>query len=299
MKNLKNLKKMKLFCGILIGLTIFSSCSSDNNESEPNSTNHLVKREYVSNNVNLEYRYNENGNLTRILDIDIQEGIDSETNFTYDSNNVVARNFDSNSSSYSSTTNYSFNGNNRLLNAVSNISRPSSTINPTVTITQEFSYNNNITTVNISNSIGESRVVTLEVNSLGLINKMIEGQFYTVITYDTNGNISEIKTFNDSYNILNTSKYTYDNKLNPFYGQLKSIYLPIFLNAFDDAFFNEFVWDGYEGYYFPFLKNNITSITENGNLDRNYNYLYNNENYPINVIEVFDGNNAYEFDIEY
>jgi hypothetical protein len=293
------MKTSKLFYGILIGLIIFSSCSSDNNDSEPNSTNHLVKREYVSNNVNLEYRYNENGNLTRILDIDIQEGIDSETTFTYDSNNVVTKNFDSNNSSYSSTTNYSFNANNRLLNAVSTINQPSNTINPVVIRTQEFSYNNNIITVDISSSIGDSRVVTLEVNSLGLINKMIESQYYAVITYDSNRNISEIEIFDNNDSLLDNSEYTYDDKPNPFYGQLNSIYLPIFLNAFIDAYYNEFVWDGYEGYYFPFLKNNITSIVENGSLDRNYNYIYDNQNYPINVIEEFNGNNAYEFDIEY
>jgi hypothetical protein len=293
------MKKMKLFYGILTGLTIFSSCSSDNNDNNPINTNNPVNKEYVSNNVNLEYRYNSNELLTRIIDIDVQEDIDSETNFTYDSNNIVTRNFDSNSSNYSSITNYSFNGNNILSNTISTINQPSNTINPIVTITQEFSYNNNIITVNISSSIEDSKIVTLEVNSLGLINKMIENEYYAVITYDSNENISIIKTF-DNYDILlNSSEFEYDNKSNPFYGQLKSIYLPIFLNAFNDAYYNEFVWDGYEGYYFPFLKNNITSIMENGILDRSYNYLYDNQNYPINVIEIFNGNNAYEFDIEY
>ncbi|MDO6745539.1 hypothetical protein Q4553_13275 [Tenacibaculum soleae] len=196
-------------------------------------------------------------------------------------------------------TSYSFNSSNKLLNAVSNISQPSNTINPTVVVTQEYTYDNNIITVDITSSIGDSKTVTLEENSSGLIHKMIENNFYVLITYDTNQNISKIEIFDNNDNLTNTSEYEYDDKPNPFYGQLSSIYLPIFLDAFDDANFNEFVWDGYEGYFFPFLKNNITSINENGNLDRNYNYVYNNENYPTNVIEIFNGNNAYEFDIEY
>ncbi|WP_026449963.1 hypothetical protein [Aequorivita capsosiphonis] len=295
------MKKMKLFCGILIGLTIFSSCSTDNNdkENEPNNTNHLVKREYASNNVNLEYRYNENGNLTRILDIDIQEEIDSEINFTYNSNNIVKRNLVSRNSNYSSITNYSFNGSNRLLKAVLTINQPNNPINPIKIITQEFSYNNNIITVNIGSSTGDTRVVTLEVNNSELINKMIESLYYVVISYDTNGNISEIKVFDINDNLLNTTGYSYDNKPNPFHGQLKSIYLPLFLNAFIDAYFGEFVWDGYEGYYFPFLKNNITSLRKNGNLDSNFNYLYDNAHYPINVNEEPNVHNASEFDIEY
>ncbi len=291
------MKKTIYILGILI--TFLTSCSKDDNENEQNGTNHLVKREYVSNNVNLEYRYNADGNLTRILDIDIQEEIDSEINFTYNSINVATRNFMSNNSDYSSITNYSFNESNRLFNATSRISQPSNTINPTIIITQEFSYNNNIITANISSSTGDSSVVNFEVNSSGLINKMIESQYYVIISYDTNDNIAEIKIFDNNDNLLDTTAYSYDDKPNPFYGQLKSIYLPLFLNAFRDAYFGEFVWDGYEGYYFPFLKNNITSKRKNGNLDRNYLYLYDQANYPINVIEEFNGNNANEFDIEY
>ena len=288
------MKKTTLILSILI-TSFLSSCSTEDNKNEPINSNHLVKREYVSNNVNLEYRYNENGHLTRILDIDIQEEIDSEINFTYDSNNVVSRNIVSNNSNYHSTTNYSYNGNSRLENVVSTIDSGYKTTN----ITQEFSYNNNIITINISSNSEQSSIITLEVNSSGLVTKITKAEYYTVINYDSNGNISEIKLYNNDDTLMNTTEYAYDNKPNPFYGKLKSIYLPIFLHAFRDDFFSEFVWDGYEGYYFPFLRNNITSIMENGNLDRNYNYLYHNQNYPINVIEEFNGNNTYEFDIEY
>jgi len=292
------MKKISIILNTLF-LLLLISCSSDNDNNELINTNHLVKREYVSNNVNLEYRYNTNEHLIRIIDIDNQEDIDSETNFVYDSNNVVTRNFNSNITNISSITNYSFNGNDKLLNAISVINEPNNTINPTVTNIQEFSYNDNIITVNISSSVGDLVTVILEVNSLGLVNKMIKSEYYTTITYDSNENISEIKTFDNNDNLVDTSEYIYDNKPNPFYGQLKSIYLPIFLSSFSNADVGVYGWDGYVGYDFPFLKNNITSISENGNLDRDYTYQYNSENYPINVIEIFNGINAFEYDIEY
>lgn len=295
------MKKMKLLCSILIGLTIFSACSKSNNDydNEPNNNKHLVKREYISNNISTEYSYNDNGKLTRIIDIYNRENIDDVINYIYDSNNVVSKNFESNNSNYSSITNYSYDANNNLLKTISIINQPSNNVNPTSSIVQDFSYNNNVITVNITSSTGDSKVIILEVNSSGLINKMIENRYYTVIDYDTNGNVTEIKVFDINNNLMDTTGYSYDNKPNPFYNQLKSIYLPLFLHAFRDAFYSEFVWDGYQGYEFPFLKNNITSKTKNENLDIKYNYLYNNKDYPTNVIEEFNGINGYEFDIEY
>ena len=41
-------------------------------------------------------------------------------------------------------------------------------------------------------------------------------------------NISEINVFDNNDNLLNNSEYSYDNNPNPFYGQLESIYLPLF-----------------------------------------------------------------------
>lgn len=295
------MKTLKLISKVLFTILLVS-CSSDENSldsNEPTNNSNLVKREYVSNNINFEYRYNQNNLLDKITNIDVQENIDSETNFTYSSNNISMKNIVSNNSNHNLNTNFTYNSNNRLLSAISVINQPSNTVNPIVTKTQEYIYNNNIITINTSSSIGNSGTVTLEQNNSGLIIKISRSQNYAIISYDNNQNITEINVFNSSNNLLHTSEYEYDNNPNPFFGQLNSIYLHLFLNAFSDFEYGEFVWDGYEGYFFPFLRNNITSINENGNLDRNYQYSYNNQNNPSNVIEIYNGINVFEFDIEY
>lgn len=294
------MKKIKLISKILLFLVIIS-CSSDDSSAdgnEPMNNNNLVKREYASNNIKLEYRYNENNQLDQIIDIYTSENIDSETDFVYDSNNVSSRSFVSNNSSFSSNTTFTFDSSNRLLNATKTINQPSNTVNPTVTRTEEYTYSNNIITINTSSSTGDNGIITLEQNN-GLITKISRSQNYATIAYDNNQNIIEINVFDSSDNLTHSSEFEYDNNPNPFFGQLSSIYLHQFLDAFDDFEFGEFVWDGYDGYLFPFLRNNITSIRENGNLDRNYQYSYNGQNNPTNVVEIFNGTNAFEFDIEY
>lgn len=295
------MKKTFKFLIITISFILLSCSTESNNNDDGNQHNNisnLVKREYISNNLNLEYRY-ANNNLDRIINVDNTGDNNSETKFTYDSNNVIVKNFQSNSFNYSSITNYSFNGNNKLLSVISNINQPNNTINPKVTVTQKYAYNGNTIIIDISSSVGDSRTVTLELNNYGLVNKLTESNYYVLIDYDSNQNISEIKIYDNNDNLTNSSIYSYDENPNPFFGQLTSIYLPTFLNAFDDAYYNEFVWEGYEGYYFPFLKNNIISVIENGILDKKYIYKYNDQNYPTNVIEVFNENETQEFDIEY
>ncbi|WP_336127328.1 hypothetical protein [Mesoflavibacter sp. CH_XMU1422-2] len=294
------MKKIKLISKILLFLVIIS-CSSDDSSAdgnEPMNNNNLVKREYASNNINLEYRYNENNQLDQIIDIYTSENIDSETDFVYDSNNVSSRSFVSNNSSFSSNTTFTYDSSNRLLNATKTINQPSNTVNPTITRTEEYSYNNNLITINTSSSTGDTGIIMLERNN-GLITKITRDQNYATIEYDNNQNITVINVFDSSNNLSHTSEYEYDNNPNPFFGQLSSIYLHLFVDAFDDFEFGEFVWDGYEGYFFPFLRNNIISIQENGNLDRNYQYSYNGQNNPTNVVEIFNGTNSFEFDIEY
>lgn len=282
---------------LLLVLTISISCSTESDEpnnNNPSDGSKLVKREYVSDNHNIEYRYNERDLLSKITDINLEEEINDLITFQYDSNdNLTERQFRSNNSNYESTTKYSYD--NSQLTKVETIA----TGNSIRTITKLFSYSNNIITVNISSNTGDSNILTLEKNSSDLITKMNANRFYSTINYDSKGNILEVKTFENDGNLFDTHTYSYDNSPNPFYGQLKSIYLPLFLQALEDADYGEIVYDGYLGYEFPFLRNNITTINENGSLDRNYSYTYDNDNYPTTVTEIFNGSNAFEFDIEY
>jgi hypothetical protein len=279
------MKKTKLILGIII-ILIISSCSPNENDSELIKNEKLVKREYVRDNYNIEYRYNDKNLLTKISILG--ESINSQETFIYDSNNNI---IEINYSSSSLNKSYTYDNLQRLTKAIL-INLPG--FNKTKT--QTFTYNDNIIKVYESSDNGESLIYELETNEAGLINKMSNDSFTSKLIYDSKGNISEIETFNKNNTLLNTVNLIYDNKINPFYGQLKSIYIIKFLQALSDANYGEFVFDGYEGYFFPFSKNNIVTKILKGNTPRNNLYSYDNDNYPLNFkIE----NTDFECDIEY
>ena len=289
---------------LLLSLAIVISCSPESKNEEENINpvigNKLVKREYVSDNFNLEYRYSEKDLLSKIFDIQLEEEIHDVVTFKYDSNdNVVERYFESKISSYESTTIYHYDNSNRITEAIITTSGIWTSGDYTRTTTQLFSYSDNVITANIISHGGSENVIILETNNSGLITKMKGNYGSSTFDYDSNGNIESIITFDNQDDLLHSHNYNYDSKPNPFYGQFASIYLPMFLDAFDDAYFGEIVYGGYLGYSFPFLKNNITATIENGDLDEKYNYSYDSADYPINVIEEYNGENYLEFDIEY
>jgi len=209
---------------LLLTLTFLISCSSQSNNKKENNNpsdgHKLVKREYVSDNHNIEYRYNERSLLSKIMDIQLEEEINDVVTFKYDSkDNVIERQFESNNSNYKSINNYSYDNDDRLKKAVSVVSGSYSR-----TITQLFSYSDNIVTVDINSDNRESNTVVLEMNNSKLVTKMSKNGLYSTLDYDSNGNISKISTFDNDSDLLYTHSYSYDNKTNPFYGQLESIY---------------------------------------------------------------------------
>lgn len=286
------MKKTTLLIQLFITI-IISSCSTDDNDNDPKNDKKLVKKEYVSSNFNLQYEYNSNNFLTKINLFILKENINSEESFSYDGSNVIQRTLKSNN--YTGNYYYSYDNKNRLIEISSNNNN-----NLNLKTTHTISYIDNVITVNLSSSSGEENIVTLKVNNSGLITKMTKSNFYSIFSYDSNGNIFEIKTFDNDNNLKYSHNYSYDNKPNPFYGQLESIYTPIFLNALSDANYGEIVYHGFEGYNFPYLKNNITEVSKNESNSNNFLYTYDNDNYPINAIEKGPNGNIYdEYDIEY
>lgn len=277
---------------LLLALAIVISCSPESKNEEENNNpangNNLVKREYVSDNYNIEYRYNENDLLTRITDVLLEEDIDDVETYKYDqNNNVIEKHFKSNNSSYESITDYHYDNQNRLTEIIREVFGN----NPRM-VTLKLSYSGNIVTIQ---SGGESEI-TLEMNNSGLVQKLNDSYSDSFFEYDSNGNMNGIATFDKEGNLLHSHTYTFDNKKNPFYGQLKSLYIPLFLTEMSDLFFGEVITLPYMGYNFPFLKNNITSFG-----GREYQYNYNNSNLPITVIEKWNDTNevSFQFDIEY
>ncbi len=136
----------------------------------------------------------------------------------------------------------------------------------------------------------------LELNNSGLIIKFTESTQYTELEYDSNGNIVTAKSYDNSDDLLLEFTLSYDNKINPFYGQFESIYIERFIEFFWE--FEGIFINGFEGYSFPFQKNNITTISRIGGETTTYSYIYDSENYPTNVTRDISGDTII-YDIEY
>jgi hypothetical protein len=277
---------------MLLNTFLISACSSnpteDNSDGSTNE-NHLVKKEIIHNSAYIEYIYDENDLLIQIDDIWNEEDIDTHHFYTYDSNENIIEVI-SNTLNDSNTDTFAYDGNNRLIS----LNSENAYYNRT------YTYTDNIITV--ANSTND--IYILEINSFGLISKLTSiNSYYSLINYDSNKNIKEINTYDINNNLKSNIIYTFDDKPNPFYGMLKSLYVHQFLSAFRDADYGEIVYDGYDGYWFPFLKNNITSvertiINEYDSTDY-YFYEYDESNYPTRIFDSAGGLNESNYYIEY
>lgn len=277
------MKKTTLFLALILLNTIIYSCSSDDSPEpqEPDPTeNRLVKTEKISDTRKVDYIYNNNDLLSGWTGLYNSFGYVSD--FSYDTTNKITEwsYQETGSGTFSSNTffTYDTNGNLTSYDAVN------------------LTYNGNIITATGTIEGNQNATILLEKNANGLIIKLTENNNYTDFEYNSDGNLTVAKNYNNSDVLLSTYNISYDQKLNPFYGQMESIYVERFIEFFYP--FEGIYFSGFEGYSFPFIKNNITSISENNIELTTYNYTYDTENYPLNV----NGNSSgdiIEFDIEY
>lgn len=278
------MKKTKLILAlILINLLLFS-CSSDNSELQ-STTSKLVKTEKISENKKVNYTYNSN-NLISSLNGTYNNFVYT-SNFTYDSENrLTVWNYqETGSSSYNDTYTYTYNSNGLLSGYTAN------TQNVSIT------YNGNIITLTGTIEGDTNSQAVLELNNNGLITKLTENNKYTNFGYDSNGNMISARSYDNSNNLLSEFTIQYDNKTNPFYGQFKSIYLERFIEFFWE--FDGISIGGFEGYSFPFLKNNITSINKVSGGTTTFSYTYDSENYPKTNVSTDNFGDIVTFNIEY
>ncbi|MBJ6367222.1 hypothetical protein JF259_03865 [Snuella sp. CAU 1569] len=160
----------------------------------------------------------------------------------------------------------------------------------------DLSYNGNIITATGTIEGNANTTIILETNSSGLITKLVEEDNHTVFEYDSNGNLTVVKHYNGNNILRDTYNISYDQSKNPFYGQMKSIYIERFIEHFYP--FEGVYVSSFERYSFPFFKNNVVSITENLNTTATYNYTYDSANYPIHVDGIYSGD-PIVFDIGY
>jgi hypothetical protein len=247
----------------------------------------------------MEYSYNENNLLTRLLNYDYDNRASYQTDFLYDlNNNVIETKTYAPNSNDTYTNTYTYDDDNKLEKAYYS----ENFINPNQIVTQTFTYNDNIITLSEStdNIVSPQKEVTFELNNVGLVIRLNKYYYYSILNYDSNNNLTEINTYNSfDNNLINSQIYLFDNNPNPFYGQLKSIYLVKLLHKFSSPSLGPYLRGEYEGYVFPFQNNNVTTTFENGNLVDNYSYSYNEDDFPIKSTETENGHRDSVFYIEY
>lgn len=279
------MKKTTLFLALILLNILTFSCSTDSKSGpqEPPEKK-LVKSEKISETRKVDYTYDSNDLLsswTGVYNSSIYV-----LDFTYNSENkLIERDYqETGPSSYSDTYTYTYNSNGLLSTYSSNSENVTLVYNGTT-----------VTLTGTIEGIQNSQAV-LNLNNNGLVIKLTESSQYTNFDYDSVGNLISAKLYDNTNNLLSEFAIHYDNKVNPFYGQFGSIYIERFVEFFWE--FDQILINGFEGYSFPFQKNNITSITKVGGETTSYSYLYDSDNFPSQISGESSGDN-FTCQIEY
>lgn len=274
------MKNLSLFKILIISAITFVSCTKDNDledtcakENFVVSFDRLVKKRtnqpadwnYIGN--TLEFTYNEFNLLSKKQKGNIDGS--SKIDFNYGCNNNISEMYQSE---------YSYNSEDKLTD-IYNLSSSTG---------YNLSYNGSSVEVNGGTSYIDYSAIYLELNANNLVTKITRKNNYSVLEYDANENLILAKDFNLNDELLKTYELAYDQNPNPYYGQLKSIYLDRILNYFfesaEDAM-NTISTADIDN-IFPYFKNNVIKIDErsNSSLDSVFlerDFTYDEEDYPI------------------
>ncbi|MBK5214207.1 MAG: hypothetical protein JJE55_11170 [Flavobacteriaceae bacterium] len=277
------MKNSKFLLTSLLISMLSISCSSDDNPGDPVETLKLVKTEKASENLKIDYEYNTEGILSKAIGTYPNFGY--ESTFTYSDNNLTKWK-EEETGQFPSTTeqNFTYDAQGRL----------SKYIGPSEDVTLTYTANNVTLTGTIEGNANATAQLELDAN--GLITKFTETNQYTIFQYDSTGNMTSAESFDNSDNPIAAFTITYDAKINPFYGQFKSVYIERFIEFFWK--FDGIYVSGMDGYSFPYQKNNITAIKENNIPVASYAYMYDAEEYPTDVNEEYYGDSS-QYTIEY
>lgn len=287
------MKKTKFITTLLLLSLVFIACdSNDNSEIEEqlcDPTNNLVQMSKLIKSVErtnygesvpskkIAYEYNE-FNLLVNKTTTIVGNVD-EKNYVYDcSNNLIKM----------GGLDYEYDLENNLISCTSNSGSD----------VYNLSYDGNIITATGIIWELENGIIELEVNDNGLVKRLTrvlgssrsENINYTLFEYDSDGNLLAARDYDNSSTLIYEYLLSYDGKINPFYGQLNSIYIDQFIKIFYVS--AEFASNGItrlDNSWFPYLKNNIQLVSDTKEEDELLSkvteriYTYDNEDYPTTV----------------
>lgn len=168
-----------------------------------------------------------------------------------------------------------------------------------------LTYNDNKVTVSGMVNKQPNITLTLERNVEGLVTRLSREDGYSTFNYDTNGNLTKAKDYDNANTLLKEYQISYDSNPNPFYGQFKSNYLERFIDYFSESTFRGVdYFFRFDQYKFPYLKNNPTLLEDKkctpcykDLLKRTYEY--DTENYPIKMEESHVGAPAVLYEYKY
>lgn len=281
------MKKTKFIFALLLLNAVLISCSSDDSsdpDPEPPSAK-LVKTEKITDTKKVEYTYNADNLLATYNGFRTDYSFIAD--YTYDSEKrLIGSSYEEMGvGNYSAVYAYTYDAEGRLSGY--NTDGANATV---------ITYSGNTATATGYIEGDQNAEAQMEFNSNGLITKFTENNQYTVFGYDTNGNMVSAASFDLNDNPLTSFTISYDDKPNPFYGHFKSIYIERFLEFFWE--FDGIYHSGYEGYSFPYHKNNITAIQEVGGDALIYTYTYDADGYPT-VVNQDDLGDIFTYNISY
>lgn len=305
--------KTTIFPLLLLSVLLFSCNANDNEPIEEldcqpdnNKVNmtRFVKSESKSNNVNIAYSYNELNLLsdrTRSTNANV-----FETVYVYNcSNNIIEINTDETANPERDGSNkyYQYDADNRLT---------AYRISLQGEFDYQLTYDENFISAEGTIWNDPNASIQLVLNDEGLVVRLIRISAVTLyddivnthFDYDANGNLIKIDDYDQAGALVNSISINYDNNINPYYEQFKSIYIEKFINLF----FHSGHWAsnliGAEGFIFPYAKNNIVLVTDNTCNDcyeevTKRTISYDQQAYPENIVESIWGGPAVENNIEY
>lgn len=279
------MKKLQLSIKtLLVTAVLFISCSENEPDIEEicTSENYTVNFDrYVDETVRTPTNIGQIGKTTA-FSYNEYNLLSSIYNYNIDNQNINDVLYKCNNNVSSMFTNvYTYNSENKLITSITATNSIAS---------YNLIYNEN--TVE-AEGILESYIyndITLELNSNGLVNKILRSNNYSVLEYDANLNLIKTTDFDLNNTLLNTIDIEYDQNPNSFYGQLTSVYLDRILRYFNESTedgFMELAFDTSLESNFPYFKNNILKIyrtTGNSSFKEEIlkrEFTYDNQNYPI------------------